>query len=271
MDINTALLVLRGVIDSLEDMVVVFEAEKPIVINRAFGKFFGVSSAEEYNEGFGAFINNFVPHPSYFHAQKIQSGLNWMDAVMELDEIDRVVSMITQTHEPRAFSVDIKKVEGYSIVFFSDITATLIKRIMKQNNTSIDSKSGAYAKNYFMHVAQSFQDAAEVNEKTICAILIKATKKDGSEVSDDGTLLKDIAAYFKASIRQDDMLVRWSTGSFVVVFLAENAENADAMLKKLSQYRSDETIKDTAFGFSLYIKKESQTLGSFINSWGLDK
>jgi hypothetical protein len=80
--------------------------------------------------------------------------------------IDRVVSMMTQYYEPRAFSVEINKIEEYVVASFCDITQTLVKRIMIENKTNI------YAKNYFLQVAQSYQDAALFNEKIISAIMI---------------------------------------------------------------------------------------------------
>jgi hypothetical protein len=37
-------------------------------------------------------------------------GVSWYDAIMKLDEIDRIVSMLTQDFDPCAFSVHIEKV-----------------------------------------------------------------------------------------------------------------------------------------------------------------
>lgn len=63
---------------------------------------------------------------------------------MELPESERIVSMINYRAEPFAFSLTVDKpVEGYTIVSFTDISQDLIKRIMIENDVSIDKESGA--------------------------------------------------------------------------------------------------------------------------------
>lgn len=264
MDKSTALELIGIILDSMDDLVVVFEEERVLLINKAFKRFFGVSSASRYNEEFGDFVNNFVPHPSYFHAQKTGDGKSWIDSILELEEADRVVSMMTPAYEPHAFIVKIEKVHGYSVSVFKDITTTLIKRIMIRNNTSIDVQSGAYAKNYFMHIAQSFQDAAEFNEKKVCAIRIEILKYDGLSISEDEVLLKAMSEYIKSLTRQDDMLVRWDDDRFVLVFLVDTEENAESMLSKLSRFLHEEYIKEAELKFKLFIQKEPQDIKSFI-------
>ena len=211
---NISLSLIQAIVDLQKDLIAIFQNNEIILINRAFGKFFSVSSLEQYRAEFGPFVNNFVPHPHYFNAEKINDNQNWFDAILELDSIDRVVSMMTQNYEPRAFSVEINKIEEYVVASFCDITQTLVKRIMIENKTNIDAKSGAYAKNYFLQVAQSYQDAALFNEKIISAIMIHC-----SNIRNNTETLKTSVVHFKSVIRQDDMLIRWSDDTFLLIYM----------------------------------------------------
>lgn len=240
--------IIQTIIDSQKDLMILFEENDPILINRAFKKFFTVSSLDEYKEEFGPFVNNFVPHPSYFHEEKIAKGSSWVDAILELKESERIVSMMTPTYEPHAFLVHVQKIDRYVIGVFEDITQTLIKRIMIENNASIDKPSGAYAKNYFLQIAQSFQDAAVFNKKTISAILIKTAEK---EVIEPLELVK----HFKSIIRQDDMLIRWQDNSFLLIYLVDSLSNAQKMLDK---------VYTKGCSFTLITQQEKEGIKEFI-------
>jgi hypothetical protein len=245
---ETSLAIIQSIVDSQRDLMVLFEENNPVLVNRAFKNFFSVSSLVEYREEFGPFVNNFVPHPSYFHGDKIAKGSNWVDAILELPTEQRIVSMMTPMYEPHAFLVYIQKIDEYVIGVFEDITQTLIKRIMIENNASIDKPSGAYAKNYFLQIAQSFQDAAVFNKKTISAILIKTAEK---EVIEPLELVK----HFKSIIRQDNMLIRWQDNSFLLIYLVDSLSNAQKMLDK---------VYTKGCSFTLITQQEKEGIKEFI-------
>lgn len=243
-----SLAIIQSIIDSQKDLIVVFQESNPVLVNKAFKKFFSVSSLDDYKEEFGPFVNNFVPHPSYFHGEKVAKGSSWVDAISELLETDRIVSMMTATYEPHAFLVKVQNIEEYVIAVFEDITQTLIKRIMIENNASIDKQSGAYAKNYFLQIAQSYQDAATFNKKIISAILIKSEAKEPSG-------LPELVKHFKGIIRQDDMLIRWEDDSFLLIYLVDNLTNAQKMMDK---------VYTKGCSFILITQKEKESIKEFI-------
>jgi hypothetical protein len=217
----------QNIVDLQKDLIVLFYKNDPILINKAFKKFFATPSLQKYKEDFGSFVNNFVPHPSYFHADKITKDQHWFEAILELPKEERIVSMVTPNYEPHAFSVDIDmSVDTFVIVTFKDITQDLIKRIMIENSANIDQKSGAYAKRYFLQIAPSYEDAARFNEKIIATALINL---DNIEVQD----LTQETTKIKAIIRQDDMLIHWNDDAFLLLYLVDNEQNAKFMLNKL--------------------------------------
>ena len=231
---TTCLPLIQSVINSQKDLLVIFHQQNHIATNNAFNKFFGVHSFIEYNNNFGSILDNFIPHPSYFHKDKLQDGENWFDAIENLDEIDRIVSMLTQSYDPCAFSVKIdSSVEDYKIVTFVDITRDLVKRIMIENHINLDKKSGAYDKKYFLQIAKNFEDAAVFNEKMIGMNLIKIDEEANPDFSGDEKILGEFVKKIKSSIRQDDMLVRWSPSTFLLVYLIDSEYNAGQVAIKL--------------------------------------
>lgn len=255
---ETSLSLIQSIVDSQKDLIVIFSDDKEILINKAFRKFVGASSMEEYREDFGSFVNNFVPHPSYFNADFIQYGESWFDAILRKPKLEQIVSMMNVSHEPHAFAVEIDtNTPEYIIVNFNDITQSLIKRIMIENERSIDKNSGAYAKDYFLQVAKSYQEAAIFNEKIIGVISINTSH---DEVN---TPIKFVES-LKSITRQDDMIVRWGSDAFLIVFLVESELNAVLMLKKLEAMMQKEREDSSWFDLSLSTQKDAENIESVV-------
>ena len=72
---TTSLSLIQSVIDSQKDLIILFRGGNHILTNRAFNNFFGYSSLLDYNKNYGAIVDNFVPHPSYFHKEKIEKTI----------------------------------------------------------------------------------------------------------------------------------------------------------------------------------------------------
>ena len=226
-DIKNAYELIQSIVDTQENLVVVIEDEKPILINKAFREFFGVGSFEQYNRDFGAFVNNFVPHPSYFHTGKIEEGETWVEALNSLEDKDKIVSMLSTNHEPRAFSAKIDDThEAYTVLSFEDISANLIKCIMIENDMNMDKSSGAYSKDYFLHTAEILQDGASYNEKDIGLSLVHLY-----DANEEG--LRSAVSKIKAVIRQNDILVKWAGDILLLAYLVDEEDNAVLFTKKI--------------------------------------
>lgn len=238
---DQSLKVIESMIDKNKDLVFVFHNGEPILFNKASKDFFGVDTLKEFRREFGSLENKFVPHDSYFHASKTGEQETWQESLLALDKSEQIVSMISSHIKAHAFSVSIDiPLEGFEIIYFSDITTSLIKTIMTQNNTNLDSDSGAYSKKYFEHISPRFLSAAEFNEKLISTCLIELE-------SDDNNLVQRVADSIKDNTRDDDMLVRWSSRSFLLASLIGSKEHAysfgDKILTTIKQNRSQEKIR----------------------------
>jgi hypothetical protein len=254
---STSLSLISSISNLQSDFIVLFEDDKVIFSNNSFNNFFNVSSTQHYNDSFGNFENNFVPHPSYFNKDKIKDGESWIDAICKLDQNDRIVSMLSQTYEPHAFSVDIdRSVENFSVIILKDITQDLIKRIMIQNNANIDQQSGAYDKKYFVQIAKTYHEASVFNEKIIAALTIIVTS--------DGVEYKSFVDDMVDMIRNDDMLVRWSENKFVLMFMVDEITNAKKVLSKFESVVANTQMKSYGCKLKLNISQEDEKITTFI-------
>ena len=261
---NISLTLIQSVVDTQKDLIVIFKGDEPILTNKSFNKFFSASSCETYNQSFGAFVDNFVPHPSYFHKEKIEVGETWFEGIAKLPEIDRVVSMMTPDYEPHAFSVILDQTTpDYAIATFSDITQVLIERIMIENNANIDIKSGAFTKKYFLHISQSYQDAALFNKKIIGAIVINIENGDSEEFN-----IATYAQHFKSSTRQDDMLIRWSNNSFLLICLVDCEKNAQMVVDKLNKMSHSQESTKLEYSLELFIQQKDEGINALIKRIG---
>jgi len=253
---------IKSVADLQEDFIIIFKNEEIVLTNKAFNTFFGVTSLHDYKRNFGDFINNFVPHPSYFNINKVQEGETWFEAILKLDEIDRVVSLLSQAYEPHAYSVTINTdIEEFKVVTLTDITQTLIKRIMIENNASIDPKSGAYSKAYFLQIKQSYEDASIFNEKMIGLTSIEFFHK---ETLKDSTI-EEFATALKNATRNDDMLVKWSTNSFLLAYLVDDKTNAQAVSNKLQIVTNNYATGKFETELASVIQQEGEKITKVIN------
>jgi hypothetical protein len=255
----------RSVINTQKDLIVLMHDHTPILFNTAFQKFTGTSSAKQFLREFGALPNRFVPHDNYFHAGKLDDPDAWTEALMELPEEDRIVSMLSCQIDPYAFSVMVQTpLPRYSIVTFTDISQDLIKRIMIENDVSIDKESGAYDKDYFLHTAKSFQDAAVFNKKSIGITMIELVS---AQNNGDETEARDFTFAIKSSIRQSDMLVRWEKKMFLLTYLIENPDHADKInAKVLGIIRNDpyDSLSDVKIRIGSAVQNEGEEITQII-------
>jgi hypothetical protein len=231
----------QAAIDTQKNLIVLLYQNTPVLFNKAFQEFTNIPTVKMFLREFGSLPNRFVPHEAYFHAGKASNPDEWVTAIQELNENDRIVSMINYRADPYAFSVTIEEpVEEYTIVSFTDISQDLIKRIMIENDVSIDKESGAFYKDYFVHTSKSFHSAAEFNEKSIGITMIELIASDGEA----DRYLVDFSSSIKSNIRQSDMLVRWGKTLFLLAYLVDTPENAMKFSRKLLNVMSEEPFEN---------------------------
>lgn len=228
-------------INTQKNLIVLMHNNTPILFNQSFLDFANVTSVKNFLREFGSLVNRFVPHDSYFHAGKAKDPEDWTTSIMELPENDRIISMLNYRIDPHAFSVSVEKpIPDYTIVTFTDISQDLIKRIMIENDVSIDKESGAYDKEYFNHTSKSFYDAAIFNKKLIGITMVQLMSSD----SEAEKYLHDFSSSIKSNIRQSDMLVRWGKKVFLLAYLVDSSDNAAKFSRKLLTVMREEPFQN---------------------------
>jgi len=249
---------IQSIVDSQENLVIVIEDDKPILMNKSCCKFFGADSFEQYEKEFGAFVNNFVPHPAYFNSGKLEDGQSWIEAIDALDDKDKIVSMMNMAHEPRAFSVKLDRSHpSYTVMSLTDISANLIKCIMIENDVSVDKESGAYNKEYFLHTAEILQDGAAYNEKEIGLTVIRVLESEKDT-------LKDLVSNIKSSIRENDMLIKYSSNTLLLAYLVDKEDNAVLFSEKLQELMMKERSRGMNFNLSVTLVKKEEKLTASV-------
>lgn len=133
MNKDISLSIIKSMMDLQDDLIVIFQDSKLILANNSFLNFFKLTSVDDFNNSFEDFAECFVPHPFYFNKNKIEAGKNWIESILELEEDDKIVSMLTPNFEPHAFLVRINSFEEYTVARFTNITQVLIKKFMIDN------------------------------------------------------------------------------------------------------------------------------------------
>ncbi|DAB39129.1 MAG: hypothetical protein A2023_07085 [Sulfuricurvum sp. GWF2_44_89] len=231
----------QSAIDTQTNLIILMHHNTPVLFNKAFQTFTGMPNVKMFLREFGSLLNRFVPHDAYFHPGKVENPDMWTKDFLNLPEEERVVSMINYRAEPYAFAVTLDQpVEEYTIVSFTDISQDLIKRIMIENDVSIDKESGAFNKDYFIHTAKSFQNASEFNKKAIGITMIEMASSDTNAEK----YLHDFSSSIKCNIRQSDMLVRWDKKIFLLAYLIDSADNAMKFSRKLLGVMREEPFEN---------------------------
>jgi len=259
---ETCLELIKSIINTQKHLVVVFKDEVPVMTNKAFNSFLGLSSFDDYISDAPPFIEHFAMHPSYFNKDKVENGDSWFESILKVEQENRVVSMINTKYEPRAFMLSIENsVDNFKFVIFEDITQDLIKRIMIENNANIDKKSGAYSKEYFLQICKAYEEAAIFNEKIIALSLITLS----SENDLDAGIISDFVSSFKSTIRQDDMLVRWSNDKFIFVYLVDNETNASLVVSKLKEAVEKKLPTSLRYSYKSVFQKDGEKISKMLD------
>lgn len=252
---------LQSVVNTQKDLIVIMHQNTPVLFNQAFQNFTNMATPKEFLREFGSLLNRFVPHDSYFHAGKVHDSEEWTAALMAFPEQDRIVSMIDFRAEPYAFLATIDSpLSDYTVISFNDISQDLIKRIMIENDVSIDKESGAYNQDYFTHTSKSFHDAAKFNKKSIAVTMVELMSTDAEAEK----YLRDFTSSIKCNIRQSDMLVRWGKKVFLLAYLVDTPENAMNFSKKLFNVMREQPFENLntinmRLGTSVQQEKENIT------------
>ena len=129
---------LQSIFNYQSSMVLMLHGDKPILANKIFLDFFGVSSIEEFQNSFEDIGDSFLPHDGFLSKE---TTLNPLETLKESDKKLFHVKLKSLEGEMRHFMLKcqlIPEKEGYSIVSFDDITELNLLKIFDEKETKED-------------------------------------------------------------------------------------------------------------------------------------
>ncbi len=121
LEVEEKTLELRSILDSQENMILVFNEYNVSSANKTFLEFFELETIEDFIANDKSINSYFIEEEEYFYTKEN----DWISEIMKLDDMKRVVRIKHASYEDKIFRVDIKTFfyeTKHYVVSFTDIT-----------------------------------------------------------------------------------------------------------------------------------------------------
>jgi len=219
-EVEEKTLELRSILDSQENMILVFNEEKVSSANKTFLNFFNLQNINEFIEQNRAISSYFIQEENCFYTQES----DWLSEIIQLEDMKRLVRMKNSLNEERIFRVDIKTFfyqTKHFVVSFTDITELQEYTYELQYKATHDSLTKLYNRQKFNEELNK-EILREKRYKHNLSILMfdiddfkNINDTYGHDVGD--VVLIDLSKILKQSIRATDYAARWGGEEFMVL------------------------------------------------------
>jgi diguanylate cyclase (GGDEF)-like protein/PAS domain S-box-containing protein len=231
---------LQRLFDLQENIVIQSDGQRIKKANRSFLYFFDCPSLEAYRQQHECVCEHFAEESRYFHLGRVPEGANWIETLQLLPKKERIVSMANALGIPHAFSVTVSHFEnGDYILAFNDISETIREQISLKQKINHDHLTSAFSREFVEENVHRFIERAEKNGRRLGLILFdvdhfkKVNDTYGHHVGDK--VLVRLVTTVKASIRRDDVLVRWGGEEFIIIAEADSLLTLQQMAEHVRQ------------------------------------
>ncbi len=220
LEVEEKTLELRSILDSQENMILVFNEEKVSSANKTFLNFFNLHNINEFIEQNRPISSYFIQKENSFYTQES----DWLSEIIQLEDMKRLVRMKNSLNEERIFRVDIKTFfyqTKHFVVSFTDITELQEYTYELQYKATHDSLTKLYNRQKFNEELNK-EILREKRYKHNLSILMfdiddfkNINDTYGHDVGD--IVLIDLSKILKQSIRATDYAARWGGEEFMVL------------------------------------------------------
>jgi len=221
---------LRSILDSQENMILVLDENRLSSVNKTLLDFFGLSSIDEFEDRFRCISDNFIKSQNYFYPMNSQ---NWIDDILKLDDMEKVVSMKNIKGENRIFQVNIKTFffnTTHFVISFTDITELKQYTYELKYQATHDNLTKLYNR---QKLNEEF-DKEILREERYChgLSLVMLDIDDFKKINDTyghdkgDIVLIEISKIIKESTRKTDIAARWGGEEFMILLPETNLENS---------------------------------------------
>jgi len=238
--------ILTDEITQMLNLLIVLDDKNNIIYsNKNFLKFFSLSSLEQFNTEYKNISNVFVNYGDFFYPKKAD---NWIEEIENLEDDQRVVSMVNELSEPQAFVLSLKQVEEtkHTIIIFTEITNLTIKKNELQYKAYTDTLTKIGNKTYFEDELKKEFKKAKITKEQLSIILFDIDSFDdinttySNKIGDD--ILIELATIVEKNISKNDIFARYSTHKFVQILPQTSIEYALLVANRVKKVISNHTF-----------------------------
>jgi len=238
LEVEKKTLELHFILDSQENMILVFNEYNVSSANKTFLKFFKLKTINDFIGNNKPINSFFLDENKYFYTHKE----DWISEIMKLEDMKRVVCMENSFKEKRIFRIDIKtffhKTKHY-VISFTDITELQEYTYELQYKASHDSLTKLLNRQKF-NEELSKEILREIRYQHNLSILMldiddfkKVNDTYGHDVGD--MVLIDLSNILKNTIRTTDYAARWGGEEFMVLLPETSIDETSRIANKLRE------------------------------------
>jgi len=246
LEVEEKTLELRSILDSQENMILVFNEYNVSSANKTFLEFFELETIEDFIANDKSINSYFIEEEEYFYTKEN----DWISEIMKLDDMKRVVRIKNASNEDKIFRVDIKTFfyeTKHYVVSFTDITELKEYTYELQYRATHDSLTKLYNRQK-LNEELSKEILRENRYQHNLSILMfdidnfkNINDTYGHDVGD--VVLIDLSNILKNSIRATDYAARWGGEEFMVLLpetsIDETTRIADQLREKIETYQPE--------------------------------
>ncbi len=238
---------LRTILDTQTNLVLVNDFEELFMGNKALLDFFGLSSEEEFHSRYRCLIESFIGDENTIDLaslQELESPKERFERLYEIvresDESARIVMLRGRKRGGvKVFYIDIAKQDDFYLLSLTDITKMQRLHHETAQKAFYDNLTGVFNRNKFNELAHDLIDEAlEISLELSCLMFdidhFKSVNDTyGHLVGDE--VLKSVAAIIQKNVRKTDLLCRWGGEEFIMVLPGSDAEKARQIAEKIRE------------------------------------
>ena len=246
LEVEEKTLELRSILDSQENMILVFNEYNVSSANKTFLEFFKLETIEDFIANNKPINNYFIEEEEYFYTKEN----DWISEIMKLEDMKRVVRIKNASNEDKIFRVDITTFfyeTKHYVVSFTDITELKEYTYELQYRATHDSLTKLYNRQK-LNEELSKEILRENRYQHNLSILMfdidnfkNINDTYGHDVGD--VVLIDLSNILKGSIRATDYAARWGGEEFMVLLpetsIDETTRLANELREKIETYQPD--------------------------------
>lgn len=219
---------LRSILDSQDNMILVFAGSEISSANKTFLDFFGIDCIEKYKKS-KAIYESFIVEKGYFST----TAKEWIDQIVQLEDTKRVVKMVNFKGSERVFRVQVRSFVFHTkhyVVSFTDITELQEYNNKLQYQATHDNLTKLYNRQKFND--ELHKEILRENRYQHSLSIIMFDIDDFKMVNDTfghdvgDIILISIANVISRSTRVTDIVARWGGEEFMILLPETSANEA---------------------------------------------